>query len=101
MILFDRSRRLVAEGLGTALLVATVVGSGIMADRLSNDTAVSLLGNTLPTGAMLVVLITPRKPSTMIAGIVSRTRLKTGTPSITAPSNMKTRSTDSASASSS
>ena len=58
MILFDRPRRLVAEGLGTAFLVATVVGSGIMADRLSNDTAVSLLGNTLPTGAMLVVLIT-------------------------------------------
>ena len=58
MILFDRPRRLVAEGLGTALLVATVVGSGIMADRLSNDTAVSLLGNTLPTGAMLVVFIT-------------------------------------------
>lgn len=52
------SRRLVAEGLGTLLLVATVVGSGIMADRLSADTAVSLLGNTLPTGAILVVLIT-------------------------------------------
>ncbi|CAN7268267.1 aquaporin [Rhizobium sp. LjRoot254] len=55
---YDRSRRLVAEGLGTAMLVATVVGSGIMADRLSDDTAVSLLGNTIPTGAMLVVLIT-------------------------------------------
>lgn len=52
------SRRLVAEGLGTLLLVATVVGSGIMADRLSADTALSLLGNTLPTGAILVVLIT-------------------------------------------
>ncbi|MER9478909.1 aquaporin family protein [Mesorhizobium sp. M0494] len=51
-------RRLVAEALGTALLVATVVGSRIMADRLSNDVAVSLLGNTLPTGAILVVLIT-------------------------------------------
>ncbi|MER8407650.1 MIP/aquaporin family protein [Mesorhizobium sp. M0203] len=51
-------RRLAAEALGTALLVATVVGSGIMADRLSNDVAVSLLGNTLPTGAILVVLIT-------------------------------------------
>ncbi|MER8883542.1 MIP/aquaporin family protein [Mesorhizobium sp. M0816] len=51
-------RRLVAEALGTALLVATVVGSGIMADRLSNDVAVSLLGNTLPTGAILVALIT-------------------------------------------
>ncbi|MER8420169.1 MIP/aquaporin family protein [Mesorhizobium sp. M1329] len=52
------SRRLVAEALGTALLVATVVGSGIMADSLSSDVAVSLLGNTLPTGAILVVLIT-------------------------------------------
>lgn len=51
-------RRLTAEALGTALLVTTVVGSGIMADRLSDDVAVSLLGNTLPTGAMLVVLIT-------------------------------------------
>ncbi|NBN64837.1 aquaporin [Pannonibacter tanglangensis] len=55
---FDLSRRLVAEVLGTALLVATVVGSGIMADRLSDDVAVSLLGNTLPTGAILLVLIT-------------------------------------------
>jgi glycerol uptake facilitator-like aquaporin len=52
------SRRLTAEALGTAILVATVVGSGIMADRLSEDGAVSLLGNTLPTGAILVVLIT-------------------------------------------
>lgn len=55
---FDLSRRLVAESLGTALLVCTVVGSGIMADALSSDDAVSLLGNTLPTGAILVVLIT-------------------------------------------
>lgn len=54
---FDLKRRLVAEALGTATLVATVVGSGIMADRLSNDVAVSLLGNTIPTGAILVVLI--------------------------------------------
>ena len=51
-------RRLTAEALGTGLLVTTVVGSGIMADRLSDDTAASLLGNTLPTGAILVVLIT-------------------------------------------
>lgn len=54
----DRTRRLAAEALGTAMLVATVVGSGIMADRLSDDVAVSLLGNTVPTGAILVVLIT-------------------------------------------
>lgn len=55
---FDLKRRLAAEALGTALLVATVVGSGVMADRLSDDVAVSLLGNTIPTGAILVVLIT-------------------------------------------
>ncbi|MEI4485729.1 MIP/aquaporin family protein [Frigidibacter sp. MR17.14] len=55
---FDAPRRLVAEALGTALLVATVVGSGIMADALSPDDGVALLGNTLPTGAILVVLIT-------------------------------------------
>lgn len=54
----DLSRRLVAEALGTALLVAAVVGSGIMADRLTDDVALALLGNTIPTGAMLVVLIT-------------------------------------------
>ncbi|APG87500.1 MIP family channel protein (plasmid) [Sinorhizobium americanum CCGM7] len=54
---FDLKRCLGAEALGTAILVATVVGSGIMADRLSDDVAVSLLGNTIPTGAMLVVLI--------------------------------------------
>ena len=55
---FDLPRRLVAEGLGTGLLVATVVGSGIMAERLTKDVALALLGNTLPTGAILVVLIT-------------------------------------------
>ena len=55
---FDLPRRLTAEALGTGLLVATVVGSGIMADKLTADTALALLGNTLPTGAILVVLIT-------------------------------------------
>jgi glycerol uptake facilitator-like aquaporin len=54
----DLPRRLAAEFLGTMLLVATVAGSGIMADRLTDDVALALLGNTLPTGAMLVVLIT-------------------------------------------
>ena len=56
---FSLSRRLASEGLGTALLLAAVVGSGIMGERLSggND-AVALLGNTLATGAALVVLIT-------------------------------------------
>ena len=56
------SRRLTAEALGTAILVCTVVGSGIMADQLSDDMAVSLLGNTIPTGAILVVLITLLAP---------------------------------------
>src|SRR4030081_2774914 len=55
---FDLSRRLTAEALGTAMLVATVVGSGIMAETLTRDVALALLGNTLPTGAILVVLIT-------------------------------------------
>jgi glycerol uptake facilitator-like aquaporin len=55
---FDLQRRLAAEALGTALLVATVVGSGIMAESLTRDGALALLGNTLPTGAILVVLIT-------------------------------------------
>ena len=55
---FDLPRRLTAEALGAALLVATVVGSGIMAETLTKDVALALLGNTLPTGAILVVLIT-------------------------------------------
>ncbi|MEM8775909.1 MAG: MIP/aquaporin family protein [Pseudomonadota bacterium] len=55
---FDLSRRLVAEFLGTLFLVCTVVGSGIMADQLTDDVAVALLGNTIPTGAILFVLIT-------------------------------------------
>jgi glycerol uptake facilitator-like aquaporin len=52
------ARRLLAETLGTAFLLATVVGSGIMAQRLSggND-ALALLCNTIPTGAILTVLI--------------------------------------------
>lgn len=54
---FDLSRRAVAEALGTAMLVATVVGSGIMAENLTKDAALALLCNTLPTGAILVVLI--------------------------------------------
>ena len=52
------AQRLSAEFMGTLLLVATVVGSGIMGDALSDDTAVSLLCNTLPTGAILFVIIT-------------------------------------------
>lgn len=55
----DLPRRLAAEAIGTALLLATVVGSGIMGDRLSDgNVAVALLANSVATGAMLVVLIT-------------------------------------------
>lgn len=59
---FDLSRRLAAEALGTGILVATVVGSGIMAETLTKDMALALLCNTLPTGAILVVLITVLGP---------------------------------------
>lgn len=52
------ARRLVAEGLGTALLVATVVGSGVMAERLTTDVGLQLFANALATGAVLVVLVT-------------------------------------------
>ena len=55
---FSLNRRLAAEALGTGLLVTAVVGSGIMADALTDDSALTLLGNTLATGAILVVLIT-------------------------------------------
>lgn len=52
------ARRLVCEGLGTALLLAVVVGSGIMAERLSGgNVALALLANTIATGAGLVALI--------------------------------------------
>jgi len=54
----DLNRRLVAEALGTFFLLATVVGSGIMAERLAGgNVAIALLGNTLATGAILMVLI--------------------------------------------
>src|SRR5262249_4660282 len=56
-------RRLLAEGVGTAILLATVVGSGITAEGLAGgNVAIALLGNTLPTGAILVVLITMLGP---------------------------------------
>lgn len=54
---FSLARKLTAEALGTFILVATVVGSGIMAETLTTDTAVALWGNTAATGAILVVLI--------------------------------------------
>jgi glycerol uptake facilitator-like aquaporin len=56
---FSTSRRIGAEALGTALLLAIVIGSGIMGDKLAGgNVAIALLGNTLATGAGLVVLIT-------------------------------------------
>jgi glycerol uptake facilitator-like aquaporin len=57
-VTFSLSKRLTAEALGTALLVAIVVGSGIMAERLAGgNVAVALIGNCLATGAGLIVLI--------------------------------------------
>ena len=51
-------RKILAEFLGTFFLLATIVGSGIMAENLANEnTAIALLGNTIATGAILVVLI--------------------------------------------
>jgi glycerol uptake facilitator-like aquaporin len=56
-------RRSLAEGIGTAILVAAIVGSGIMAERLADgNQAIALLCNTIPTGAILVVLITIMRP---------------------------------------
>jgi len=60
---YSQGQKLFAEFIGTAFLLATVVGSGIMAETLSNgNVAIALLGNTLPTGAILVVLITMLGP---------------------------------------
>ena len=57
------SRRLVAEGVGAAFLLAAIVGSGIMAERLAaGNVAIALLCNSLATGAMLYVLITILSP---------------------------------------
>jgi glycerol uptake facilitator-like aquaporin len=57
------AQRLAAEFLGSAFLLATVIGSGIMGERLAGgNEALALLGNTLPTGAILIVLITMLDP---------------------------------------
>lgn len=59
MIIYTSTQKLLAELTGTAILLATVVGSGIMAEQLADsNVALALLGNTIPTGAILVVLIT-------------------------------------------
>lgn len=54
---YPLKKQLAVEFLGTMILVCTVVGSGIMGDALSTDDAVALLGNTIPTGAILFVII--------------------------------------------
>jgi glycerol uptake facilitator-like aquaporin len=60
---FPLRQRLFAEFIGTAFLLATVIGSGIMGERLSGgNVAIALLGNTIPTGAILYVLITMLGP---------------------------------------
>jgi len=60
---YTAGQRLGAEFLGSAFLLATVIGSGIMGERLSGgNVAVALLANTIPTGAILVVLITMLGP---------------------------------------
>lgn len=62
---FDLPRRLVAEGLGTALLVAAVVGSGVMGEQLAGgNMGIALMANTLATGMALTVLI-------LIFGVIS------------------------------
>lgn len=55
-------RKLIAEGLGTALLLISVVGSGIMAQTLTDDIALMLLANAIATGCMLYVIITTLGP---------------------------------------
>lgn len=63
MTQYDMSHKLAAEFAGSAFLLATVVGSGIMAEGLAGgNVAIALLGNTIPTGAILVVLITSLGP---------------------------------------
>ena len=60
---YSLSQKTASEGLGTAILLATVIGSGIMGDRLAGgNVAIALLGNTIPTGAILFVLITMLGP---------------------------------------
>jgi glycerol uptake facilitator-like aquaporin len=56
--MIDLPRKLAAEMVGTAFLLATVVGSGVMAEQLADgNVALALLGNSIPTGAILVVII--------------------------------------------
>ena len=54
---FSRNQKYASEFIGSLFLVLTVVGSGIMADQLSNDDGITLLGNAIPTGLTLVIII--------------------------------------------
>ena len=54
---FSRNQKYASEFIGSFFLVLTVVGSGIMADKLSNDDGITLLGNAIPTGLTLVIII--------------------------------------------
>ena len=64
-------RRLFSEWLGTAFLLATVVGSGVMAQKLAGgNMALALLCNTIPTGAILVVLILVFELLMLLAGVM-------------------------------
>ncbi len=61
--IYSSPQKLWAEFIGTAFLLMTVIGSGIMAETLSSgNIAIALLGNTIPTGAILIVLITMLGP---------------------------------------
>ena len=54
---FSKNQKYVSELIGSFFLVLTVVGSGIMADQLSQDNGITLLGNAIPTGLTLIVII--------------------------------------------
>lgn len=89
-------RRLAAEALGTALLLATVVGSGIMAERLAGDNqALALLCNAIATGAILVVIITifarQSRAPTSIRLSASSFRFAASSPAATSPATLPLR----------
>lgn len=54
---FSKNQKYISELIGSFFLVLTVVGSGIMADQLSQDDGITLLGNAIPTGLTLIVII--------------------------------------------
>src|SRR5450631_224775 len=90
------SRRTVAEAVGTALLVATVIGSGVMGERLAGgNVAIALLANTIATGAGLVALILtfgPISGAHFNPGSLSPTRASGESPGATSPRTSSPRS---------